>query len=129
MIESGLRSYLINHPSVGSLVGTRVYPLTLPQGVVLPAITYQQISGPREQAYDGPSALAHPRFQLDCWAETYGEAVGLARAVRQALDGYQGLMGGVAVRDVVIDNELDGYEPETALWRRTIDVIVWHEDA
>lgn len=129
MIEPGLVSYLSAHPLVTTLVGTRVYPLELPQGVTLPAITYQRISGPRVRSQSGPSGLAHPRIQLNCWARDYAGAVQLADVVRRALDGYRGAMGSTIVQASFLDNDLDGHEPDTGLWRRTLDVILWHEEA
>lgn len=128
MVEAGLRSYLTTHPEVSALVGTRVYPLALPQGVTLPAVTYQLIASVRQPAYDGIARLTQARFQIDCWAETYASLVQLARAVTGALDGYEGPLGDAVAHEVRIVSAVDGREPETALWRRTIDVTVWYSE-
>jgi hypothetical protein len=56
------------------------------------------------------------------------EASELADAVRAALLGYRGLMGGVQVRDVSLDSEttLDDIEP--GLYRVAQFWLIWHEE-
>lgn len=92
-IESALYNHLANNASIVAKVGTRIYPVKLPQGVELPAITYQRISGVREHNIAGPSGRARPRIQIDCWAESYSEAKSVADTVRLVLDGHKGNFG------------------------------------
>lgn len=131
VIEEALYAHLVGTAGVAALVSTRIYPQTIPQDVALPAIAYQRISGVREYSQSGPSQLAHPRFQLTCQAATYAGAKALANAVRAALSGYKGTMGGVGgvvVGGCFVVNETDGFElpGETQVVR--LDVIVWHEE-
>ncbi len=124
MIEQTLRSYLLAQPAIAALIGERVYPLVLPQGAALPAITYQRISSVRESSHEGPSGLAHPRFQLNCWSGTYAGARAMADAVRPSVNATRSL--GQAT--FLVDDH-DDYDPETGLYRVILDVILWHGES
>lgn len=127
-IETALRAQLAASP-VAALVVGRIYPLRLPQLGTLPALTYQRISTVRARSQTGPSGLATVVFQIDCWAHTFDECRVLAAAVRQALDGFRGQLGGlVPCGSASIESELDLYEPEADLYRTTLQVEVWHEE-
>lgn len=131
VIEEALYAHLAASAGVAALVSARIYPQTIPQDIALPAIAYQRISGVREYSHGGPSQLAHPRFQFTCQAATYAAAKSLANAVRAALSGYRGTMGGaggVVVGGCFMVNEVDGFElpGETNVVR--LDIVIWHEE-
>jgi hypothetical protein len=128
MIEEDLITYLYSGAAVTALVGQRVTPLRMDQGADLPAITVQRIDGPRVRSLTGPSGLAHPRFQLDCWGSTYASVKAVATAVRQRLDGYRGLMGSTTVGGVSLESDQDDFEPDTGLYRVSMDFIIWHKE-
>lgn len=125
MIEEGLYAFLAAQlPAIGG----RVYPDKLPQEPVLPAVTYRKVSGPRVHSHDGPSSLAHPRFQVSCWAATYAEAKDLSEDVRQALDGYTGAMDGEQVQAVLLSNEIDFHHGEVMYYQVALDFVIWHRE-
>jgi hypothetical protein len=127
MIEAALRTHLLQQPAVAALVGSRVYPVRLPQGAIFLAITYQRIAGGELITHDGAAGLGRSRMQLDCWSDDgYAEAVSLAAVLRAALSGFHGAWAGVRVGGVQIVNELDLSEPEPELWRRTVEIAFWH---
>jgi hypothetical protein len=126
MIEKGLHTFLTGTAAISALVSARVYPVWLPQSPTLPCLTYQRISGSRVRSLTGPSSLAHPRIQIDCWAATYDGAKTLAEAVRVALDGYSGLMGTVEVFGVIVHGDRDLYDPEVKISRVSMDITIWH---
>lgn len=109
-------------PAVTALLGERVYPLTLPQGVTLPALWYQQIDDPPELSHSGPAAISHPRVQLTIHAATYAAALAVAAVLRATLHGSARWGPGCASW---IANEWDDYDPETQHFIRIVDVIVW----
>lgn len=120
MNESQMRFILLGQPALAALLGERMYPVTLPQGATLPAVTYSLISGTTEgDSQDGPG-VSRRRYQFDCWAETYSAATVVATALATAVSGTSRI--GQAS---FIDNEVDSYEPETQRWRRIVDVMVW----
>jgi hypothetical protein len=128
MIESELRTYLLAQSGIAALIGTRVYPMKLPQSPTLPAITYQRVSGSRVQSLTGPSGMAHPRIQVDCWAASYDGAKALAAEVQDDLDGYRGTMGTTRVGGVIVYGDRDWYEPDVDIYRVTIDITIWHDE-
>ena len=128
MIESALYSILTADSTVSGLISTRVYPIKLPQSPTFPAVTYQRVSTPRVRSTTGPSGLAHPSIQIDCWAETYTGVKSLAEAAREAVDGYSGTVGGVAIAGIIVASENDFFEPEVEIYRVTMDITIWHEE-
>ena len=64
-IEPALRAYVLADPAVSALIGTRWYPVVLPQSTAFPAVTYQRITTTRVGSHHGPSGLAAARFQID----------------------------------------------------------------
>lgn len=121
-IESSLYARLTAHAGVSALVGTRIYPLLMPQTPVLPAITYQRISAEHIASIGGHSGLENPRIQIDIWALSYNTSKALAAQVRAALtesmDGFAALLL----------TDLDDYEPETRIYRCSLDFSLWAEE-
>ena len=125
--EEGLFFYLDNHAGLSMEVDDRIYPSVLPQEPTLPAVVYHRISTPREFELEN-SLLPHPRFQFDCWAEDFERAKAVQEQVRLALDLYKGLMGDYTVQTVIIEDEMDTYEPERGLWRSMVEAVIWYEE-
>lgn len=119
MIEADVRTYLLADATVAALIDERVYPVSLPQTAVLPAVTYQRVFGTEGITHQGPSGLERTRIQFDCWATTYAEATALAEAVTDALRVYP---------EARIANVMDAPEPDVALRRRLVEVSIWHRE-
>jgi hypothetical protein len=131
-IAEGLRVFLLADATVAGLVGTRVFPVILPQAAVLqqgPAITYQYVGGASDISTDGATGLTNPTFQIDCWAMTYSAMDGLFEAVRKRLNGHRGTMGTVAVYGVFLVRKRDLYDNEAKIHRRTADWSIWNKEA
>ena len=62
-----LRTFILADPALAAALGTRVYPIKLPQAVTYPAMTLQRISGTALPPLKGRASLARPRFQCDVW--------------------------------------------------------------
>lgn len=119
---------------LAGVVGTRILPM-LPQGVTLPAVTYQLISRPQAESTPlGPNAPveAISRYQIDCWADVnpdtsnggYAQARSVANYVKAALNTMLG-----TGYDVIFDNTLDFPEPETLRFRRMVEVVIVHSES
>ena len=119
--EGAIRAAILGSAPVTALVGTRVYPMMLPQGPTFPAIVYQRISTVPDMLVDGPG-FAPIRMQLSMWATTCDGARTLADAVVTALHGYHG--GELRLSRLI--NLLDDYEPDTKLFRVIADFRVHH---
>ena len=127
-IQDGIYAFLIADAGVSAIVGTRVYPILMPQNPTFELITYQKISGVRGKQLSGTTGYARPVIQIDCWAESFLTAQTLADAVRSAVDGYSGLMGSDVVDRAQIMNEMDLYENETQIFRVSQDYEIWHTE-
>ena len=122
--ESSLRAALLAAPAVSALVGTRVYPMLLPQNPTLPAIVFQRISAVPDHLLGEQGWRAPCRVQLSLWAATYDAMRTLTIAVEAALRGYSGS----GLRLVRLLNLTDDYEPETKLYRMIADFRVIPEE-
>lgn len=126
-IEESIRTHLVDDTTVD--VSSRIYPLRLPQGYTLPAISYQRISAERVHELSGPTGWAWARFQLDCWSSSYSGVRSLAESVRQSLDGYKGILGGGShVGGIYIEGERDLFEEDAEIYRVTMDFLIPYKE-
>lgn len=123
-ITAGLAQFLID----SGLVGSRVYPLKIPQEQVLPAIAYQRIDTPRVKSHSGPSGLAAPRFQLTIQCTTYESMSAVARGVRERLNGFTGMMGTTEVQSTFVVNENEFDTEANKYFISRLDVVIWHRE-
>lgn len=106
-IEEALIYLLWNNTDLTEAVSLKVYPSIIPQNGVLPCLTYQQISGIREQKLDGALGFVTSRFQINCWSKTYAESSQVAELVRLALESQNGWTQGVYICDIQLEDESD----------------------
>lgn len=127
-IEEALYTYLKSHTGLSALVGSRIYPLKLPQNPTLPAVVYVKVSYAGERAMGtGNPRASRARFQFSCFAQSYASAKDVAEQVKLALQDYSGLMGGgVTVLDTNVVGEVDVFEPDTGLYHVPVDVLLIH---
>lgn len=95
----------------------------LPQGAVLPWVTYNRIDTPRVQAFGAgsPVVASKPRFQLDVWAltEASRDAVMLLLTSTALAMPYA----------VTVADQGHTQEAVTGYWRGRLDVKVLHAGA
>ena len=106
-IEAAICELLSTNAAVAALVGDRIKPDILPQGLAMPAITYQLISGPRDQTADGPTGLVNSRWQINMWAETYDDVLTVRTAVRKAMNGKDGVVASTRIQSTELLDEGD----------------------
>lgn len=129
--EEALFAHLKGYTGLKNLVGDRIYPLILPQKAVLPAITYQKISGERLHKLQGDTGFTRPVYQLSCLAENYAQCKAVAEQLRLCLQNHSGLMGGiegVAVGAVLLEGELEGYESDTGTFYINMDFQFYYSE-
>lgn len=140
-IYRALRAFLLADATISATVGTRVYPLKLPQGAETPAIVITRVSGVRSNVLSGPASLAQPRYQIDSVVrETTGStaftvASTLGSAVRSRLEGHGGVMTDPATSPVsdyrtgvTFIDERDLFDPDVAggYFRHSADYYIMH---
>jgi hypothetical protein len=85
----------------------------LGKGATLPRAAIQRVSAVRDMHLDG-TGLIEGRIQVDCYGETFGEAITAARGIRTALEGYRGGL----ILGVFLDSTRDGQDDDAGLLQR-----------
>ena len=109
-IDEALRAYLMSDPALTAMIGTRIYPITYPQGGTLPALVYQQVSSVPYFAHYGEMGSAEAHFHISAFSTNYGQVHDLANTVRAAMRPIMqapGIMGDVPIAGVQLENEFD----------------------
>jgi hypothetical protein len=136
-LRPGLRAYLLGDTDLSSAVGgERVYSILLPQGQKAASVVYSKISGIGEHHMQGPSGLARPRIQLDCYATDQDIAVALGGLVKGRIDGFRGEMpygmdspqASVTVLGVFFDMDREIYDDAAGLYRVSQDYLIWFSE-
>lgn len=103
-------------------IAAGVYAQQMPpaasKNVQLPAVVFHEVAyveGPH--SHDGLSGWDRPRWQFDCWAETYAAARMLAAEVQTALRASD-----LGARIV---GRIDMPEPGLDLYRVVVDATLW----
>jgi hypothetical protein len=130
-IETALITYLRAQSALMTLVGNRINFIRALQSWqgTNPYIVFQKIDRPGLHSQDGSDNVAYPRFQFSIFADTYGKIKPIALALKTALDGYKGTMGGtggVVVQGAFYENETDLDPGESGLYGVACDYIIWH---
>lgn len=102
------------YPHLSALAGGNVFPYMAPQGTSAPWVIYLLPSSSGEDVFCGPAETAIT-VQVDAWASSIDEARALRNQVKAAL----------ADLHPVGLNEINGYEPDTGLYRATLEVQIW----
>lgn len=141
LLSEAVFNRLTTYSGLSALIGTRAYPLRLPQqptaaaaAAALPAVTYRVVSAERFSAMgyvDKPDVGT--RLQVDVWSDTaYHATRGMkqvAKQVRAALTRWNGTYAGVVILDTYFEVEVEYYEPEVdATHRVAIDFRVFYEE-
>ena len=105
--DSAVRGYV----SSGSPLVHRIYPLRAPDNAAVPYITYQVIVGTAYNYLEGAPDTERKLIQYNCVSNSYGQAKGMAEAIKSALETNYGWLGG----------ESDDYFPSTQNYRVRLD--------
>lgn len=129
--EEALYNYIIeqgNLPGLTALIGDRLFPRYLPQGVIeptYPAVTYMQVSGRFATSHQGYMGVSMPNYQFSCWSPDYSESKAVAREVRRLAGTTDVLLGveqNYSLRAVLPLGQADLHNAELNLFVSTIDL-------
>ena len=118
-IEVDFRAALLADTNVSALIGTRVYPLMLPDDADTPAVIYQELDAVGERTLSGHFIARTRRYQLRLVAASYDEIVQLKAAVAGVFSGGNG-----DYSRLFIDDGPDGYEFDTKLYTKILDAQI-----
>ena len=120
--ESLLSEHLLADAGIKAIVGTKVFALHIPEGTVLPCLSFQRLSGEPANTLSGHSGLEAISVQIDAWGKTYTEAKELAKAVRAAMPAQGAVWGAHLMEDADVyedGSNLRGY------FRVSMEYRVW----
>lgn len=128
MIEQQLYTQLTTFPGLAALIGDRVYPQQLPQGVQLDAITYTNISLAPVQDRDSRAATySRDRYQIDGWSASFDGAVALRRQIVLAMGAWR-VTSAPRVDVALLAGGRGDLEAEAGRYRVTLDYMISHEE-
>ncbi len=122
--ESALRAWALADPTLAGLIGTRFYPMDLPQTPTLPACTYFRVS--RAKKDEIPYSTV--RIQVTCWATTHDGARALADAFIAAATARKGTSAGCDVKYASLANETTMHDAQTGYYAVPVDVKVTYKE-
>lgn len=130
---AALRARIVADAGVAAIVGTRVYPVIVPQDAASPWVRMQVISDPRRGHLKGDNAMRRSRVQIDCMARKADGEGGHARSRTLAFAIIAALQGPADVAGVRFGLiEAEGPEDlgeDTAggfVFRARVDLLVAH---
>ena len=123
--DAAIRDALLGDADVAALVASRVWFSALPAewdvGAWMPAAVVQGQDAEDVYTMGGPIDAARGQVQVDGWAEDRAGCEALRVAVRGALGG----LGGPSVKTVGATSSPPEYDPEAKLWRSVAFFDVW----
>lgn len=122
-LEEALRTVLVGDAGVSALVGTRVYPLVIPNGASYPAIAYQTIGREMSQTQSGAISPEDARIQLTCVCTSYAGAKSLMEAIRNAVDGKD-----ISGMTVFVESVRDDYAESGKAYVQRIDLKILYKE-
>jgi len=109
--QKAIYNILSNATGVTDIVGTKIFPVLVPQGTTFPAICYTQLQTDFKNTKDSNSRLDFTRIQIDSLALTYQQALAISSAVRSALNIVTaGTYNGVKVSSVFVEDEVHFFD-------------------
>lgn len=132
-IETAIYNLLKDDAGVAAIVGVRIKPVYVPQGMAVPAITYQQLSGLKGHTLVDSVNMRESLWQINCWATSTLSSRTLADAVRGALDNFSGTKNSVVIQCIHLEDEDDLIErkPGTDVVTRNgkrLDFRIWFNE-
>ena len=109
-IEEALVKKLLDHAGLKALIGSKIYPEEIPQGVTLPAVFWIKVSDIKDHFLTGQSNLERPIYQFTAQANSKGAVKPIAEEIKKALCDYQGDLHGVEVQKIELQNEFSSME-------------------
>ena len=130
--EAVVYSLLSQSAAITAVVGDKVYPTVLPQGVHPPAVVYDLISSVPWGAIDAATTthLMRSRVQVSLVGPDYADLHSMRADVVAALRHQRGTIAGAQVHAILLDMEgPPSFDDDLGLWLRPIDFIVLHQQA
>jgi hypothetical protein len=134
MLEIGIAQLVLGSSAkalaVQAIIGTRFYPVTLPEDPLYPCASYQLISDVPDYLLKGQQGIEVKRIQVDTWSggatnASYLDAKNAQGALRALLEGYVGLLSdGTRIAGVFVHDAVDLFEQDARAYRTRTDYLI-----
>lgn len=91
-VKAGLFSLVTTDATISGMIGTRMFPVQLPEATQLPAIRYTVAGGQSGATFDASGGPQRWRVQFDCIGADHPSAEALRNALTDLLDGFFGTL-------------------------------------
>ena len=98
---------LKNDATITGIVGTRIYPDQVPQGVPYPALVHYKTEVEQTVIKSAPTKNYKIRWQIDIYSEKYGQSATLAAAIKGLLDEYSGTVKSINIQACYFQSQSD----------------------
>lgn len=116
MIVDSFYSYLAAQAGVVALC-PQIYPLTIPEGVTPPAITYTLDGDGRDRLLDRVGDMKSALISVESWSLDHANAHAIADAIETSLAGYRGTFGTKTSEHIRLERKFELFESDTGLYR------------
>ncbi|MGR3220735.1 MAG: DUF3168 domain-containing protein [Candidatus Anammoxibacter sp.] len=110
-MEKAIYDILSNDSDVLAIVGNRIFPIMIPQGVKKECITYQRVDSIPSNDKSGTSRLDVIKMDVDFWGSTFSTLKDLKEKARTALDGFNGVNSGFTL-SIIFESERDLFDDD-----------------
>jgi hypothetical protein len=124
-LKAGIYSLLTANAGLSALIGTRVYPIMLPEAPTLPAIRFQYVGGSSEPTFD-TSGMQKLRVQFDCMGAD-PDSADAVRTAMYGLNGYSGLLSdGTLLQNFdLLGPGIDFFDSDARQFRCMVEFYLW----
>jgi hypothetical protein len=124
-VQEDVYSRLSTYADLIAVVGTSIYPHTVPQPIDLPALVYFVVSDVPEYAMMMDADFKTIRLQISCLAESYSKTKEMETQVKAALNRYR--VGNI--KDCFLESTIDLEEELEFGFHTAIDFIIYYSEA
>jgi hypothetical protein len=139
MLQDGIYALLAASAAVQAVIGTPgtradtttgVFKGQMPEAATLPCVVYSEVHGEGFMTHDGPDPMQFARISLSCYGSEYTDSKRLARAVRQVLEAFTGVLAdGTVIGNIQRKSEMDTFADAPSSFVTPVDFDVTHIDA
>ena len=132
-IEAAVYSVLSGSTALSALVGTRIYPNTIPQNVAYPHVSFTVDGNEKFHGLTTTEDLTLASVSVECYTEnSYLDAVNIANVVRNILNTQSTTWGSLNVQNAHVGSEADlgAIQPtdgsDDYIYTRSLDCDVYY---
>lgn len=96
-------------PALTAIIGQRIYPSAIPQGVALPALAYRVERSEHETDLAGSAGLVWVQVRFEILSPRVNDCEDVKEVLRNLFIGYSGPLGSIEVLAVKFQREQDQY--------------------